>query len=66
MTKSCSMKACSKPSFKCYIKGNNSCGCGQKRLFYPRCSRILAALGVCNGVAGAYVPAITVCNQRIF
>lgn len=34
--------------------------------FYPVCGRILQALGVCSAKAGAFVPAITVCNQRLF
>lgn len=34
--------------------------------FYPNCGRILQALGICSAKAGAYVPAITVCNQRLF
>jgi len=33
--------------------------------FYPRCSRINRAIGMCSG-SGAYVAAITVCNQRLF
>jgi hypothetical protein len=36
------------------------------RLFYPRCSRILQGLGRCSALAGAYVPAITVCNESLF
>lgn len=34
--------------------------------FYPRCGRINQALGVCSAKAGAWVAAITVCNQRLF
>jgi len=33
------------------------------RLFYPKCPAINA---VCNPLGGAYVSAITVCNQRLF
>lgn len=36
------------------------------KLYYPQCSRILQALGICSSQAGAYVPAITVCNQALF
>lgn len=35
------------------------------KYFYPRCSRIRQALGICNGLGGAYVAAITVCRQRL-
>lgn len=34
--------------------------------FYPNCGRILQSLGICSAKAGAYVPAITVCNQRLY
>lgn len=34
--------------------------------FYPQCGRILQALGICSAKAGAYVPAITVCTQRLY
>jgi len=36
------------------------------KYYYPRCSRILQALGICNGKAGAWVAAVTVCAQRLF
>jgi hypothetical protein len=35
------------------------------RLFYPMCPRI-NVLGLCNQQAGAFVAAVTVCNQRLF
>lgn len=34
--------------------------------FYPNCGAILQSLGQCSSTAGAYVPAITVCTQRLF
>jgi hypothetical protein len=34
--------------------------------FYSQCSRIQQALGICSSKSGAYVPAITVCTQRLF
>lgn len=33
------------------------------RLFYPQCPKINF---FCNPLAGAYVPAITVCNQHLW
>jgi len=34
--------------------------------FYPVCGKVLQSLGICSAKAGAWVPAITVCNQRLF
>lgn len=34
--------------------------------FYPQCSKIMQHLGQCNGNAGAFVPAVTVCALRLF
>lgn len=34
--------------------------------FYPQCSRIMQSVGMCNGKAGAFVPAVTVCSLRLF
>ena len=34
--------------------------------FYPQCSRIMQAVGICSARKGAYVPAVAVCNQRLF
>jgi len=36
------------------------------RYYYPRCSKVLQSLGICSSSAGAWVAAITVCNQRLF
>ncbi len=36
------------------------------RFFYPQCSRANIASGTCNGRAGAYVAAVTVCGQSLF
>ena len=33
------------------------------KVFYPRCPKVN---NFCNPKAGAYVPAITVCNQRLW
>lgn len=33
------------------------------RLFYPACGRLNQR---CNALLGAYVPAVTVCLQRLF
>lgn len=61
---SCSNKECTTSSFKCLI-GVAKCECTNWKYFAPTCSRIQQALGICQGTTGAYVPAITVCNQRI-
>jgi hypothetical protein len=34
--------------------------------FYAQCSRLQQGLGQCSATSGAYVPAITVCNQSLF
>jgi hypothetical protein len=34
-----------------------------KREFFPRCPKINQ---LCSGIRGAFVPAITVCRQRLF
>ena len=64
--KSCSSKACTTPAFKCYVGTTSSCTCAKWRLFSAGCTRIQASLGICNGTSSAYVPAITVCNLRLF
>jgi hypothetical protein len=45
---------------------NNVCVCAKKRLFAPNCSLSQSNSGICSSVNGAYVPAITVCRQRLF
>jgi uncharacterized delta-60 repeat protein len=64
--KSCSAHACATSAFKCYVGTTQSCTCSTWKYFYPNCTRLQQALGICNGNAGAYVPAIAVCNQRLF
>lgn len=44
----------------------SNCTCATWKFFFPQCTRSQIASGTCNGRAGAYVPAITVCNQRLF
>lgn len=61
---SCSTQQCTTPAFKCLV-GVSQCECTNWKYFAPTCSRIQQALGICQGTTGAYVPAITVCNQRI-
>jgi len=34
--------------------------------YYPQCTRANVVSGLCAGKSGAYVPAITVCIQRLF
>ena len=66
ISKSCSSKVCNTPAFKCYVGSTSSCTCSKWRLFTAGCTRIQASLGICNGTSSAYVPAITVCNLRLF
>jgi len=65
--KSCSGTGCTTQTGKgkvCIL--NSGCTCSKWRYFYPNCTRANVVAGLCNGKSGAYVPAITVCNQRIF
>jgi hypothetical protein len=36
------------------------------KYFYSNCTRLQQNLGLCSASSGAYVPAITVCIQRLF
>lgn len=36
------------------------------RYYYPSCSRNLQLLNLCSASRGAWVPAVTVCQQRLF
>jgi len=52
--------------FKCLSKKdptNPATTYTHSRLFYPTCR---AMNSLCSGISGAYVPAITVCNQQLF
>jgi len=52
--------------FRCLSKKdpmNPSTTYTHARLFYPSCR---ATNSLCSGISGAYVPAITVCNQQLF
>jgi hypothetical protein len=52
--------------FKCLSKKdpmNPSTTYTHAKLFYPTCR---ATNSLCSGISGAYVPAITVCNQQLF
>jgi len=64
--KSCSNKGCGTSVGKVCKIGTNSCTCAKTKFFYNQCSNIQQSLGICSAVNGAYVPAITVCNQRLF
>ena len=68
--KSCVKTVCAnKAGFPCHVPTSTNaanCKCATWRMFYPRCSVILQNLGRCSASAGAYVPAITVCNERLF
>ncbi len=35
------------------------------KIFYPACPKI-NPYKICNSLGGAYVPAITICTQRLF
>jgi hypothetical protein len=64
--KTCGNQGCGTRVGKVCLIGASTCTCAQYKYFYPRCSRIQQSLGICNGRAGAWVPAITVCSQRLF
>ena len=36
------------------------------KFYTAKCTRIQQSLGICSGISGAWVPAITVCNLRLF
>ncbi len=36
------------------------------KFYTAQCTRIQQGLGICSGTSGAYVPAITVCIQKLF
>ncbi len=36
------------------------------KYFTAQCTNIQQGLGICSGTSGAYVPAITVCIQKLF
>jgi uncharacterized delta-60 repeat protein len=64
--KSCSSQFCATSSFKCLVGTTNSCTCSNWKYYYPNCTRANIVSGLCSGKSGAYVPAIVVCNQRLF
>jgi len=57
-------QTCATKGKSCLYK--NSCTCAKWRYFYSGCKRNQQALGICSGRSGAYVAAITVCNERLF
>jgi hypothetical protein len=61
--KSCG-QTCASTGISCLT--NSTCSCRKWQYFYPKCNRLQQALGICSGKAGAYVPAVTVCSQRLF
>jgi uncharacterized delta-60 repeat protein len=63
---SCSNHACQTTSFKCYVGTTQSCTCSKWKYFYTNCTRLQQNLGICTNSSGAYLPAIVVCNQRLF
>ena len=36
------------------------------KYFTAQCTRIQQGLGTCSGTSGAWVPAVSVCAQRLF
>lgn len=65
---SCPKTTCPTEGFACRKKtsSTSSCACSTWKYYYAQCSRNQVALGICSASSGAYVPAITVCNQRLF
>jgi predicted membrane-bound mannosyltransferase len=51
---------CTSSQFRCYI--GTGYDCMTWKFFYPNCTNHNL---YCNASAGAYVPAITVCTQRL-
>ena len=64
ITNYCPPSTCNTAGSPCVF--NNVCVCAKKRLFAPNCSLSQSNSGICSSVNGAYVPAITVCRQRLF
>jgi uncharacterized delta-60 repeat protein len=64
VTTYCPPSTCNTAGSPCIF--NNVCVCAKKRLFAPNCSLSQSNSGICSSVNGAYVPAITVCRQRLF
>jgi len=68
--RSCAKTVCTTTiGFPCHFSTTSTpsgCTCAGWKLLYPQCTRANIAAGTCNGKAGAYVAAITVCNQRLF
>jgi len=67
-TNSCPKTTCQTTGFACRKKttSNSSCTCATWKYYYAQCSRNQVALGICNANSGAYVPAITICNQKLY
>ena len=51
--------------FRCK-KDDNTYTMTTWKYYTAQCTRIQQALSICSGISGAYLPAITVCNQRLF
>jgi len=54
--------------FKCIYtqETKTKCRCSKMRMFAAGCTRSQESLGFCSSMSRAYVPAITVCNLRLF
>ena len=65
---SCPPQTCTTKGLPCLNKTtkSSSCTCATWKYYYAQCSRIQVGLGLCSANSGAYVPAITVCNQKLF
>lgn len=62
----CGNQGCGQLTGKVCRLNDDSCTCAQWKYYTAQCTRIQQALGICSGMSGAYVPAITICNQRLF
>jgi len=60
----CPPSTCDTPGTPCVV--NNTCACAKLRLYAPGCSLKQSNNGTCSTLNAAYVPAITVCRQRLF
>jgi len=60
----CTPTTCQSGGFTCQT--STSCVCSKSRLFAPNCPLRQLNANICSTRGAAYVPAITVCRQRLF
>ena len=60
----CTPTTCASGGYACQT--TTSCICSKARLFAPNCSASQARAGICSTLNSAYLPAITVCRQKLY